>query len=286
MKTKVYHQLCLTLFFILFFAKGYSQTNNTPSNAPSFTPTVNHNVNRPTDTLGINEVDLYVTKCYDFYDLTNILSTQLNTIEQQVFINKLSDMDTKSIEVQLNTFKAQLGGLKVAGNALAESGSEMTDKVSKSLKNKPFKIPGAIVRVKNATKAVKISLQNIYTMLTVTLVNINRRINPKNAADSAQNKSNTGNSIAQAKTGKTIKTSISITGIGFSSFNSLSNELSNISSIKSTTKKFNSSGTSVIDVVHYGTTDDLLIAILSSCKDVVSDKNVGSSEKGKISLAF
>ena len=125
-------------------------------------------------------------------------------------------------------------------------------------------------------------------MLTVTLVNINRRLNPKNAADSSINKSNGGNSqvIAQANTGKTAKTSLNITGIGFSNFNSFSSELNNMPIIKSTNKKFNSSGKSVIEVVHYGTTDDLLNAILSNCKDVVSDKNVSSSEKGKISFNF
>ena len=122
-------------------------------------------------------------------------------------------------------------------------------------------------------------------MLTVTMVNINHRLHPLSAADSAKSKPDSSAHVV-ANTGKTMKTAISITGIGFSSFNSLSAELNNISSIKSISKKFKSAGTSTIDIVHYGTTDDLLNTVLSNCKDIVSEKNVGSSERGKISLAF
>jgi hypothetical protein len=289
MKTRLIYFLYLTLLLILFVIRGYSQTTNTTTSTTTTTrlPATpgNDNIKRPSEPLNIPEIDNYVTACFGLYDQTNQLQTQLNAIEKQVLLGKLSEMDTNNIETELNGFNTQLAALRVTGLELAQSGSAMTDNVYKDLKDKPLKIPGALIRVKNATKAVKVSLQNIHTMLTVTMVNINHRLHPLNAADSAQNKQ-APSAPAIVNTGKTMKTSISITGLGFSSFNSLFTEVNTISSIKSTTKKFNSSSTSVIDVVHYGSTDDLLSAILSSCKDVVSDKNVGSSEKGKISLAF
>ncbi len=293
MRTRPIYFLYLTLLLILFIIKGYSQTTNATTSTTTTTATTtplpaapgNDNIKRPSGPLNIPEIDNYVTACFGLYDQTNQLQTQLNAIEKQVLLGKLSEMDTNNIETELNGFNTQLAALKVTGLELAQSSSAMTDNVYKDLKDKPLKIPGALVRVKNSTKAVKVSLQNIHTMLTVTMVNINHKLHPLNAADSAQNKQ-APSGQAVANTGKTMKTSISITGLGFSSFNSFFTEVNTIASIKSTTKKFNSSSTSVIDVVHYGTTDDLLSAILSNCKDVVSDKNVGSSEKGKISLAF
>lgn len=278
--------LAMVLVLMTILNNVYSQTTTPQNNVPPAATPTGHQVTRPTDTLGIAEVDLYVTQCYDLYDQTQRMSTQLNAINQQVLVNKTSDIDTKSVETQLNTFKAQMVTLRVDGNNLLQSSSAMTDKVSDKLKNKPFKIPGAIIRVKNATKAVKISAQTIYTMSTVTLVSINKKLNIHSAADSSQAKMANNSAQAMPTTGKTIKTSISITGIGYTAFNSLSNELSSISSIKSTSKKFNSSGKSEIDVVHYGTTDDLLNAMLANCKDIVTDKNIGGSEKGKINLVF
>jgi hypothetical protein len=306
MKIKASYPICLTLLLILPFVKGYSQSTNTPvNNVPATTmpaittatttPTVAtsivpitpnpNNLIRPGDALGVPQVDTYVTNCYNVYDQTNQVSAQLNAIEQQAIINKKINMDTNGLQNQVTAFKVQLVALNIDGNALVASSSQMTATVTKSLEGHPFKIPSAIIRVKNSTKAVKISLKNIHTMLTVTIVNIEHRLQPVTVADSAKNKagSSTG---AIANTGKTMKTSISITGLGFSSFNSFFTELNTISTIKTSNKKFSSSGTSEIDVVHYGTTDDLLNAVLANCKDIVAEKNIGSSESGKISLAF
>jgi len=292
MKTRSCYILYLTFIFTLFIARGYSQTTATTPTTPVTTPpaittTTNNpnNLTRPSDALDIPEVDTYVTNCYNLYDQTNQVSAQLNAIEQQVIVTKKVNMDNNGIEKQLNTFNAQLNTLNVTGAALLASSSDMTDKVTKSLESHPFKIPSALIRVKNSTKAVKISLKNIHTMLTVTMVNINHRLHPLSAADSAKSKSDSSRH-ALANAGKTMKTSINITGIGFSNFNSLSAELNSISGVKSIRKKFTSSGTSTIDVVHYGSTDDLLNAVLSNCKDIVSEKNIGGSESGKISLAF
>ncbi len=307
MKIKAIYPICLTLLLMLPFVKGYSQTTTTPANnvpatttpatttatttPPATTPIVPvtpnnpNNLTRPGDALGVPQVDTYVTNCYNVYDQTNQVSTQLNAIEQQAIINKKINMDTNGLQNQVNAFKVQLIALNVDGNALVASSSQMTATITKSLEGHPFKIPSAIIRVKNSTKAVKISLKNIHTMLTVTIVNIDRRLHPVTAADSAKNKQ--GSSAgAIANTGKTMKTSISITGLGFSSFNSFFTELNTISTIKTSNKKFSSSGASEIDVVHYGTTDDLLTAVLSTCKDIVVEKNIGSSESGKISLGF
>ncbi|WP_183576502.1 hypothetical protein HDF18_21480 [Mucilaginibacter sp. X5P1] len=293
MKIKAFYLICLTLVLILLVTEGYSQTNTPPVTAattPAVTPaaiTTNNpnNLTRPSDDLGLPEVDAYVTNCYNVYDQTNQASTQLNAIEQQVIVTKKINMDNNGIEKQLTAFNLQLTTLNTDGQALVASSSDMTANVTNDLKGHPFKIPSALIRVRNSTKAVKLSLKNIHTMLTVTMVNINHRLHPLSAADSAKSKSDS-TARGVANTGKTMKTAISITGINFSSFNSLSTELSNISSIKSINKKFKSSGTSTIDVVHYGTTDDLLNTVLSNCKDLVSGKNVGSSESGKISLAF
>ncbi|SDT66598.1 hypothetical protein SAMN05216490_4716 [Mucilaginibacter mallensis] len=278
---------------MLFITEGYSQTTppvtaatTSPITPPAIVKTNDpNNLTRPSDDLGLPEVDAYVTNCYNVYDQTNQLSTQLNAIEQQVIVTKKVNMDNNGIEKQLTTFNLQLTTLNTNGQALVASSSDMSANVTKDLKGHPFKIPSALIRVRNSTKAVKLSLKNIHTMLTVTMVNINHRLHPLSAADSAKSKSDSS-ARGLANIGKTMKTAISITGIGFSSFNSLSTEINNMSGIKSINKKFNSSGTSTIDVVHYGTTDELLNAVLSTCKDIVSEKNVGSSEKGKISLAF
>ncbi len=285
--------LYLTFILILLVTKGYAQANNQPVTAATTPPATSavitsnnpNNLTRPSDALGLTEVDAYVTNCYNVYDQTNQASAQLNAIEQQVIVTKKINMDNNGIEKQLTAFNVQLNTLNTNGQALVASSSDMTANVSRDLKDHPFKIPSALIRVRNSTKAVKLSLKNIHTMLTVTMVNINHRLHPLSAADSAKSKSDSS-ARGVANTGKTMKTAISITGIGFSSFNSLSTELNNISSIKSINKKFKSSGTSTIDVVHYGTTDDLLNTVLSNCKDMVSEKNVGSSESGKISLAF
>ncbi|MFI5138817.1 MAG: hypothetical protein ACHQIM_13420 [Sphingobacteriales bacterium] len=300
MKQSAYSTLCLNLLFILFFGSGYSQAtskqpaNATPTNTPPLnnipinTPTNPNGISRPTDALGVPEVDNYITKCYDLYDQTNTLSAQLNAIEQEVIIDKIKNMDTNGIQIQMATFNGQLITLKNQGDVLLAASSEMTSTAAQSLKNKPFKIPSAIIRVKNSTKAVKEALKNKHTMLTVTMANIDHRLHPLTAADSVKlaGIDSAARAKALAHVGTMMKTSISIKGLGFSGFNSFFTEINSIASIKSTNKRFTASGTSVIDVVHYGTTDDLLNAMLSNCKDVLSEKNIGSSEKGKISLAF
>ncbi len=277
MKTRIFHQMSYILILMLFLVKGYAQVPNQQL------LTINHNVSRPTDTLGITEVDLYVTKCYDLYDQTTVLSNKLNAIEQHAIVSKTSDIDTKVLEQQLDAFKALLPALKAAGNDLIQASSLMIDKVTGHLKTKPFKIPGAIARVKNATKAVKVSVQIISTMLTATVTNVNNKIAVTFPADTSQNKQNGGSGIVN--TGKTMKTNININGMGFSAFNSLADLIKNIPTVKSTNKKF-SSGKSEIEVVHYGSTEDLLTAILNAGKDVVTDKNISGSEKGKISFTF
>lgn len=277
MKTRKLYHIFLALVLLQLFGKAYGQAPNQPIMA------VTHNVNRPTDTLGITEVDLYVTKCYDLYDQTTVLSDKLNAIEQHAIVSKTSDIDTKVLEQQLNAFKALLPALKAAGNALVSASSEMVDKVTGHLKTRPFKIPGAISRVKNATKAVKISVQIISTMLTATVANVNNKIAIVFPSDTSQNKQNGGSGFASS--GKTMKTNINITGISFSVFNSLADLIKTIPTVKSANKKF-SSGKSEIEVVHYGTTEDLLTAILTAGKDIMTDKNINGSEKGKISLAF
>jgi len=150
-----------------------------------------------------------------------------------------------------------------------------------NLKDQPFKIPGALIRVKNATKAVKVSLQNIHTMTSVTMVNIDHKLNIPVKTDTTGN-----HAFAAINTGKTSKTAIKITGVSLDVFNSFATQLASITTIKSSEKSFNSSGTSVIDVVHYGSTDDLLMAILANCNATVTSKNITGSSKGKINLVF
>jgi len=79
---------------------------------------------------------------------------------------------------------------------------------------------------------------------------------------------------------------ISITGADLSAFNTVITGLKKAYIIKSFLKKFNATGVSEIDVVHYGTTDALLTAILSNYKDIITEKNVSECENGIISLTF
>ena len=293
---------CYLSFCILFIfiGRSYAQTTTTTTTSPAQLPVTTTvpvtatvtppsppppgtpNITRPSQPLNEPEIDNYVTACFGVYDQTNSIQTQLNAIEQQAMgTKKLSQVDENSIESQLTTMKTQLISAEGTGQSLLLATSQINDDVVKDLKDKPLKIPGAYVRIKNSTKAVKVSLQNIHTMETVTIVNIEHKLNIPVKADTAK----TAN-VTVVNTGKTTKTSINITGISFTTFNSFNTELATITSIKSSTRKFNLGGTSVINVVHYGDTDALLAAILANCKDIVSEKNVGGSEKGKIILAF
>jgi hypothetical protein len=280
-------KICYLAFCIAYVIAGkcYAQTapqQSIPATTTVVTTnTVTGNISRPSEPLDIIEIDNYVTACFGMYDQTNTLQTQLNTIEQQVLVNKLSQVDVDNVETQLNGFNTQLVSLRGTGIGLLQTASQMNNNVYTDLKAKPLKIPGAYVRIRNSTKAVKVSLQNIHTMLTVTMVNIDHKLNIPVKADTSKSAT-----AGVENMGKTAKTSISITGINFTVFNSFTTELATITTIKNCTKKFNLGGTSVISVVHYGDTDGLLAAILANCKDILTDKNIGGSEKGKITLAF
>jgi hypothetical protein len=134
----------------------------------------------------VPEVDNYVTSCYNTYDQTNSDAQQLNTIEQQVSTGKVTDILAGSLDSQLASLKINLIGLQATGLQLAQASSQMAGTAAKSLIRKPFKIPGAVLRVKNANKAVNASLKNIHTMLSETIVNINNKLHPKTAADTVK----------------------------------------------------------------------------------------------------
>jgi len=274
MKTSTFGIAALFFLLLMFASESYAQTVAPPQ------PPVNNaaNISRPSGELGIPEIDDYVTNCYSLYDQTNAIQSQLNTMQQQIIVKKLTDAEVSDFDTQLQGINGQLLSLRSQGLLLVQSGSDMRDNAIKDLKDKPIKIPSAVIRVKNATKAVNVSLKNINTMLTVTIVDINKRLHPKTAADTAK--------VQLAVSGKTKKTSINITGISFDQFNALYTGISSITGIKSSSKKFSSSGKSQIEVVHYGTTDGLLTAILSNCKNLLSEKNIGSTENGKIALVF
>jgi len=281
-------KFCYLLFFIilLFTGKGFAQTTTTVQpvtvQAPTSAPGVPV-ITRPTEPLDIPEIDNYGTSCFAVYDQTNMLQTQLNAIEQKVLVNKLSENDVDNIEKQLTDFNTQLISSRTIALGLLTSGAAMNGVVYDKLKDNPLKIPGALIRVKNATKAVKVSLQTIHTMMTVTMVNIDHKLNIPVKTDTTGNHAIAG----VANTGKTNKTVIKITGVSsLDVFNSLATKLAAISTVKSSEKEFNSAGTSVIKVVHYGSTDDLLAAMLANCSDTISSKNVTGSEKGKITLLF
>jgi len=364
MKTKVSYLFYLAALFIFCFGKGYAQVVAVPaqqnaagqgnaaqatpnaspaaSNTPPSATFVSVKVTRPTDTLGIIKLDRFVTRCYDLYDKTNELWNKLNAIEQQIF-NHPTDVEPKAMQIQLANFTTQLRNLKTIGTNLVTLGQQMVDDAPQSLKNKPLKIPGAVLRVKDAVRAVTASAQNVYTMLTVTLVDINHKLHgkaipgtapaanlssnsaPSNNQDNSVNnntatprdliggttavknvngsktvvaklKSDTTASKANAaaksaaaakiRTGATMQTSISITGADSAAFRSFSRGLSKIVAVKSMRKKFSAAGPSEIDVVHYGSTDDLVSAMLINCRDVLSQKNIGKSENGKVNLVF
>ena len=116
MKIEAFHSICLPLVLILLVTKGYSQTNTPPVTAATTPPTTTavitttapNNLTRPSDELGLPEVDAYVTNCYNVYDQTNQASAQLNAIEQQVIVTKKINMDNNGIEKQLTAFVLQL----------------------------------------------------------------------------------------------------------------------------------------------------------------------------------
>jgi hypothetical protein len=287
------------LIGLLFAGNCYSQTTTTTApatttvqtvvttaapvqSAPPTTTVPAGNIPRPSEPLNVPELDNYVTSCFGVYDQTNALQSQLNTIEQQVLVGKLSINDEDRIEAELNGFNTQLISSKTTALSLLASSSAINADVYQDLKNKPLKIPGALIRIKNATKALKVSLQNIHTMESVTMVNIDHKLNIPVKIDTTCNHV----MAVPASTWKTSKTAIKITGVTLDTFNSLATGLAGISTVKSSEKSFSASGTSIIDVVHYGTTDDLLAAILAICNATVTSKNVTSSSKGKIDLAF
>ena len=270
---------------LLLAGKCYAQTTTTTVQAPAPasppTPVVVA-ITRPAEPLNIPELDNYVTSCFNVYDQTNTLQTQLNGIEQEALVNKLSTKDIDHIGKELTDFKTQLISSRTIALGLLTSGSAINGVVYQDLKNKPLNIPSAFINIKNATKAVKVSLLNIHTMMTVTMVNIDHKLNIPVKTDTTGDHAIAG--ITNA--GRTAKTAIKITGISFDAFNSLSNELGSISTIKSSEKSYNASGTSVINVVHFGSTDDLLTAMLANCNATMTSKNVTGSSKGKISLVF
>ncbi|CAN5820184.1 hypothetical protein BH10BAC2_BH10BAC2_27170 [soil metagenome] len=79
------------------------------------------------------------------------------------------------------------------------------------------------------------------------------------------------------------KTEISISGIDFSTLKKLNENVQVCASVISAKMKYNSA-LSTIEVIHSGTTEDLLKLMEETSKDIFTEKQIESFEEGKISL--
>lgn len=113
------------------------------------------------------------------------------------------------------------------------------------------------------------------------------------AANTADRSTKTGGKIISMLSGKngagseasvgSSKTTITLLNADLAKLKKLNSALENSGIVSSTQMKFNAEKSS-ITVVHSGSTEDLLEAVQPKSKDVFTDSNIQSLDKGKITL--